>query len=203
LTATRVRKSAEERRDEIVGATIELAYQVGPERITTEAIARAIGVTQAAIFRHFPRKQDIWLAVVDWISERLGRRWAAAGEGGTPEARLRALVVGQFEFIRTMPALPVILFSREIQAGNNIIRESFLRLMGRFAEILAGLVEEGKASGAFRQDIDSRRAALMLIGLIQGQALRWSLSGRSFDLPAEGAAMLEMALRGLARPEPA
>ena len=49
-----------------------LARERGPDAITTQAIADRIGVTQGAIFRHFPDKEAIWMAVFAWVRESLG-----------------------------------------------------------------------------------------------------------------------------------
>ena len=56
------RKPAEDRKTDIVEALLRLADQIGPDRLTTNDIAREVGVTQAAIFRHFPTKAELWSA---------------------------------------------------------------------------------------------------------------------------------------------
>ncbi|HEY0832530.1 MAG TPA: TetR family transcriptional regulator, partial [Azospirillum sp.] len=96
----RARKAAVERREEVVEAALRLAGEVGPERLTTAAIADAVGVTQAAVFRHFPKKQDIWDAVAARIADRLDAAWTdALGDAATPAARLAALVQGQLAMV--------------------------------------------------------------------------------------------------------
>ena len=73
------RKTAEDRKAELVEVTLRLADKVGPDRLSTEAIAAAVGVTQAAIFRHFPKKQDLWEAVAARIAgcfKRAGPKWS-------------------------------------------------------------------------------------------------------------------------------
>ena len=195
----RLRKSAEERRDEIIAVTLQLASEVGPEGITTEAIAKRVGVTQAAIFRHFPRKHDIWAAVVAWLRERVTVRWAEAlRQTDDPAGRLRAVVAAQFLFITTIPALPAVLLSRELHAQAGL-RAGLLGVMGEFRKTLAGILREGQGVGMVRADISPEAAANLLIALVQGTALRWSLSDGAFDLVAEGEALLGLALEGLAK----
>jgi AcrR family transcriptional regulator len=63
--------SSDERRNEIVQAVLDLAGEDGPDAVTTQAIADRIGVTQGALFRHFPDKEAIWLAVFDWVRAAL------------------------------------------------------------------------------------------------------------------------------------
>ncbi len=55
---------AEERRAATVDAVIALAADHDPGEITTTAIARQMGVTQGALFKHFPTKEAILEAVM-------------------------------------------------------------------------------------------------------------------------------------------
>ena len=70
-----VRKPAPERKAEILEATLRLADELGPDRLSTEAIAQAVGLTQPGIFRHFPTKQAIWEAVAAKITDRMAAGW--------------------------------------------------------------------------------------------------------------------------------
>ena len=67
---------AEERRAVIVQTVIELAAGQHPNGITTAAIAERMGLTQGALFRHFPNKAAILEAVMGWVVERLSARLA-------------------------------------------------------------------------------------------------------------------------------
>ena len=69
------RKPAEDRKADIVAAVLVLADRIGPDRLTTNDIAHEVGVTQAAIFRHFPTKAELWTAVGDAIADRLEKAW--------------------------------------------------------------------------------------------------------------------------------
>ena len=73
-----LRRTAEERRSEIVSAALRLADALGPDRLTTEVIAAEVGVSQPAIFRHFRTKQAIWLAVADSVADRMTAAWISA-----------------------------------------------------------------------------------------------------------------------------
>jgi len=197
----RGRKTAEDRKAEIVEVTLRLADKVGPDRLSTETIADAVGVTQAAIFRHFPKKQDLWEAVAARIGEAFQGRWAQVQRLDTSgEQKLRRLITGQLKLIRATPAIPAILFSRELHIENDRLRKVFLGLMQRFHGIAAQFVEEGQRKGEFRPDLDPNDAAFLIIGTVQGLVLRWSLSKRGFDLVAEGERLLGVLLRGFQPP---
>lgn len=191
------RKPAGVRKLEIIEAALRLADTLGPDRITTEAIARAVGLTQPGVFRHFPKKQDIWRAVVAHIATEMDARWAEVQRrNGTAADRVRALVAVQLRIILSMPAITAILFSRELHAESDILRRDMLDLMGRFHQLVARNLLEARAAGDLRDTLDCNDAAFLLIGLIHSLAVRWSLSGRPFDLAGEGSRLLDLQLTG-------
>ena len=65
------RKSAEQRRTEIVEATLNLADELGPDRLSVEQVAQRVGITQPAVFRHFSTKKLLWNAVGAFVGKRL------------------------------------------------------------------------------------------------------------------------------------
>ena len=192
-----MRKPAPERKAEIIETAIGLADKVGPDRITTEMIARKIGVTQATVFHHFPKKEDIWNGVGMLLTGRIREAWERlGGDRGDAVTRLEAVVLGHLGLIRQMPALPIILMSRELHVENAPLRRTLLGAMGGLQQRLKGLIEEAIAAGTFRKDLDPHDAALLLIGLIQFVALHWSLTGRADDLVATGKRLLAVQLAG-------
>ncbi|NKB59581.1 MAG: TetR family transcriptional regulator [Alphaproteobacteria bacterium] len=195
----RIRKSAETRKAEIIDATLRLADKLGPDRVTTETIADAVGLTQPGIFRHFPKKQDLWEAVAARVGTMMEARWKKAhNSDALAMDRIRALIGAQLRLIQSTPAIPAILFSRELHTKNKGLRTAFFGLMSRFHRLIAGLVTQACAVGELRDDLDPDDAAYLIIGLVQGLAVRWSISGRNFDLTKEGNRLLELQLKGLA-----
>lgn len=185
------RKSRIERRAEVIEAALKLAAQFGPDRITAELIARELGLTQPAIFRHFPRKDDIWTATMDWLRDSLAETWAEA-EG------LDALIEAHLRFVESHPAVPLVLLSPELQARHPAIRQAIRKLMGLFHGELKRAIETGISAGAVARHIDASRAAWMLLTLVQGLALRWTASERAFDIVDEGRELVGLAVGGLA-----
>jgi AcrR family transcriptional regulator len=195
----RVRKTAEARKAEIIDATLRLADKLGPERLTTETVANAVGLTQPGIFRHFPKKQDLWEAVAARVGAMMQARWTRAqSPGAAPIDQVRALIAAQLRLIQSTPAIPAILFSRELHTKNKGLRAAFFGLLSHFHRIIADLLAQARERGELRGDLDPDDAAFLIIGLVQGLAVRWSMSGRSFGLTEEGCRLLEIQLNGFA-----
>jgi AcrR family transcriptional regulator len=194
------RKTATTRKAEIVATTLQLADELGPDRLTTQAVADAVGLTQPAIFRHFPTKQALWQAVAETIDATMTEAWRVAlASSSAPLDRLARLIRTQLRQIEKNPAIPAILHSRELQIENAELRERFRSLMMRFQGLLRAELIAARDSGLIRSDVDPDDGAVLLISLVQGVAIRWALGSRSFALEAEGARLLD-AQMGLFRP---
>lgn len=192
------RKPAAERKAEIVQATIRLAADIGPDRLTTDRLAQEIGISQAAIFRHFPTKSHIWEAVGRNICELLGALPGAKSSSDNRTAQLKSMVIGQLKFIARTPAVPAILFSRELHAENETLRLFFVKMMGQRHAKLSQILKSGRESGEFCASLDCDNGAFLILSLIQGLAMRWSLNGRNFNLAVEGEVLLSLLMKSFA-----
>lgn len=181
------RKTSEQRKAEIIETALLLAAELGPDRITAEAIAIRLGISQPAIFKHFPRKGDIWDAVIDWLARSLGRVWTESTTDEPPEQRLFALLDAHFAFIAAHPAVPLVLLSPELQARHPPLRQTIMRLMALFHTELRQAINAGPSPPG---NADQR--AWMMLSLVQGIAVRWALSGHVFDIRAEGGELVRL-----------
>ena len=190
-----MRKTSDLRKAEIVATILGLADRIGPDRVTTGAVATEVGVTQAAIFRHFPTKAAMWNAV----AEALTTAWdAALAQADIPVERVKALIRAQLGQIAATPAMPMLLFSRELNVENADLRAAFRGRLATFQAHLTREVSEGQQTHALRSDVAAADAAMLLASLVQGVAIRWSLGARDFALHAEGLRLLDVQLRLLA-----
>lgn len=196
-----LRKSASDRKAEIVETAIRLAGEHGPDRVTTQALADAIGISQAAIFRHYPTKADIWLAVGQSITRPIVRLEAKQAPSD-PLTVLQDLMERHLRQIALNPAIPAILFSRELHAENDALRQHFETVMGTRRASLARMIEQAQQVGQLDAAIATADLAALLLASIQGLAMRWSLENRGFDLPAEGGRLIAVLLAGFSTDRP-
>jgi len=80
-TPPSARRSAEERRAEIVDAAVSEFSRQGLKGTTTEAIARRAGISQPYVFRFFRTKEKLFLAALERCFDRIQQAWEAAVEG--------------------------------------------------------------------------------------------------------------------------
>lgn len=188
MTASVKHLPADERRALTVDAVVELAAEQNPRDITTAAIAKRMGLTQGALFRHFPNKDAILQAVMAWVAERLLARVDEAMLGAASGvAALEAIFMAHIDFVAQHPGVPRIIFGELQRAGETAPKRMVQTLIRHYGERLHRLIDEGKAQGELDAALDTQAAATLFIGTIQGLVMQSLLAGDvasiRFDAP--------------------
>lgn len=170
--------SAGERRAVTVAAVVELAAEQNPSEITTTAIASRMNLTQGALFRHFPNKEAIWQAVLEWVAERLLARVDQAAHGiDSPLEALEAMFMSHIDFVARHPGVPRMLFGELQRAGSTPAKRMVETLVNQYGCRLYALIEKGKSQGELAAEVDTAAAATLFIGTIQGLVMQSLLAG--------------------------
>ena len=189
------RKSARDRKAEILQAALDLAFETGPDRLTTGMIADRLGLTQPAIYKHFRNKEDIWQAVADRLCGLIAANITDTNELSLPPLdRVRRLVLGHLRLVRDHPALPEIMVMRDPTEAQSASLSQIRESMSGFRDILIDAIQEAKSDDRFRKDISAKDGATLIIGIIQGLVLRLLLSRDPEILLREGERLLDLQL---------
>ena len=189
---------ADERRAATVEAVVDLAAEQNPSDITTTAIAQRMGLTQGALFRHFPTKDAILQAVMSWVTERLLARVDKAAEGTTsPVAALEAVFMTHIDFVSEHPGVPRMLFGELQRPGETLPKRMVQTLIQHYGERLHRLLEAGKAQGELDAGLDVEAAAVLFIGTIQGLVMQSLLAGKVCRIRRDAPAVFAIYRRGI------
>ncbi|MBK7719874.1 MAG: TetR family transcriptional regulator [Giesbergeria sp.] len=191
---------ADERRAATVEAVIQLAATQNPSDITTAAIAGHMHLTQGALFRHFPSKDAILQAVMEWVAEQLlARVERAAQHAPTPLAALEAMFLAHAGFVAEHPGVPRMMFGELQRAGDSLPRRMVRTLLARYGEHLQQLFAQGKAGGEIDPTLDPEAAATLFIGTIQGLVMQSMLSGDVERIRRDAPRVFAIYQRGIRR----
>lgn len=178
------------RRSRILASATELFASRPYPLVSMDDVADTARMGKATLYRYFPSKEDLYVAVFDVVLDELnGKLDAAAAEGGGPSAILRRmigiLVPALGDHFRGL---------RTIDEGVMHAAERKRRLFRNRRHVITGHVEEtimaGVASGEFR-GIRPAACAHMIVGMI------WSLSVNTSEAPEMVAqAVSDMFLKG-------
>ncbi len=193
-----IRLSTEERQAEIVATALRLARESSPSLITTADIAAAIGVTQGAVFKHFPTKDAIWLAAMRWVRETLLETLkAAADEAATPLDALAGMFRAHVEFVIAHPGAPRFIFHELQQPADSAAKLEVRAVLQGYRKLLLGRLAESIQRQLVSPDLDPEAAATSFIGLIQGLVMQSMLTGRTAAMRQQADAVFDLYRRGL------
>ncbi|QNI01871.1 nucleoid occlusion factor SlmA [Halomonas sp. SH5A2] len=158
------------RREQILQALALMLEEDSGKRITTAALARQVGVSEAALYRHFPSKARMFEGLIDFIEESIFARITRIMEE-VPDATDRcgtilSLVLG---FAEKNPGLARVMggdvLTGETARLRHRIHQLFERLEAQFKQIL----REAELREGRRPSIPASAAANLLIAHAEGR----------------------------------
>ncbi|MCF6305067.1 MAG: TetR/AcrR family transcriptional regulator [Rhodobacteraceae bacterium] len=194
------RISSEKRKLEIGQAALELAYMHAPENVSTGMIATRLGLTQPAIYKHYPTKQDIWREVSKRLAGRISDNVTHAERAGLePVAALKQLVLSHLDLVSQNPALPELMTMRANSLGQTVFKGQIQTAMAEFQRELTRNVQQAIKDKVFHDTLNPQDAALLIIGVIQSSVLRMIVTGNPAILQKDGPRLLDLLLAGFIR----
>jgi TetR/AcrR family transcriptional regulator len=178
------RKNTEFRQQQIIEAAAKLIFKYGSEHLTVKRIAREVGISEAAIYRHFTSKKSILSFLIGHIEGILLADISREGAGSesvtldTVERTLR----NHFSAIDLRKGISFQVIAETISLGDKSLNKKASQAISRYIAALRELLAEGVKNDAVRRDIDLDAAATMLFGLIESLVNIWALSNGSFKL---------------------
>lgn len=170
--------SSERRREMTVETVVDLAAEQNPADITTGAIAKRMGVSQGALFRHFSSKDAILQAVMKWVSERLlARIDKATTIAASPLEAIEAAFMAHIHFIAEHPGVPRMLFVELQRTEQTMAKRMARTLLQVYGARLGRLFMDGKKGGQLLASLDEKAAATLFIGMVQGLAMQSHIEG--------------------------
>lgn len=198
MQPTAPRLPTEARQLEIVAAALRLAQDNSPAGITTTDLARAVGLSQGALFKHFPSKEAIWLAAMTWVAEHLLRTLnEAAQQASTPMDALRSVFDAHVEFVVTYPGVPRVIFHELQQSEDSPLKQQVRGLMQGYRQLLLRLLKAAVQRGDAAADLDESAAAILFVGIVQGLVMQSMLSEQISSMRAQAPRVFALYLRGI------
>ena len=188
------------RQAEILDRAAEVVAEEGLANLTLKRIAERVGFTEPALYRHFPGKGALVLALVDRIGMRLlGPALAiAADRARPPRERLLAVVRHHAGLLAATRGLPILLFAEGLASGDEAVMERLRGVMRRYLALLAGLLEEIEPGAP----IPAARRAVLFVGLPAAVGLQARAYPELAPQPEELELLIDHYVRSLTLPLP-
>ena len=158
------------RRDEILQALASMLEATPGGRITTAALASRVGVSEAALYRHFPSKAKMFESLIEFIEDtlfsRIGRiRQEESGALGQCEQVLVLLLT----FCERNPGITRLLTGDALMGENERLRARVQQLFDRIETELKSLLRDGELHEGLRTVLPIALAANLLQSAAEGR----------------------------------
>ena len=195
-----LRLPTEARQAEIVAAALLLVQNTSPDAITTTDLAGALGLSQGAIFKHFPSKDAVWLAAMNWVAEHLMRNLLhAAEQGASPVEALRCVFLAHIDFVVHHPGVPRLILHELQKPSDSLLKQQVRSLMTGYRQLLLRLLEACVKAGDSSPSLDRHAAATFLMGLVQGLVMQSMLSGQLSSMRLQAEPVFNLFLHGIVK----
>jgi len=202
------RMSGDERRQQILRVAIQLFSQNGFSGTTTKEIARAAGVSEAMVFRHYATKQELYDAILDHKACEGGNldpfTWAQEAMAKNDDAELfYQLMLNAFKHHERDTHFMRLLFHSALE-GHELAEMFVNQNLVPLYEFLGEYISRRQKDGAIREDIKPRVIIRAFVGMMIHHSLNntlWDKNRRILDISNEEAArtFTEILLKGICR----
>jgi AcrR family transcriptional regulator len=188
-----VRTPQAERRARSRSALLESAARglsrYGYGNLVLEKVAREAGYTRGALYHQFRDKEELTLAVIDWVEETW---WQEVGglaeEQPDAAAALIAMARGHAVYCRRDVARVMMALRVEFSDQDHPVGRRIKRVMKRLIERCAGLIEAGRKEGSIPHGPPARTAANAYMGAVEGAVIALAAQAPHDELWAARAA---------------
>ncbi|MFZ9182557.1 MAG: nucleoid occlusion factor SlmA [Hylemonella sp.] len=174
-TAVRKRPKPGERRIQILQTLAAMLEQPGAERITTAALAAKLGVSEAALYRHFASKAQMFEGLIEFIEQSvfsLVNQIAEREPSGTSQAGKVVLMLVQFA--EKNPGMTRVMVGDALVFENERLQQ---RMNQFFDKIEASLRQSLRDGASATPTVDAQVRATALTAFVMGRLQRYARSG--------------------------
>lgn len=184
-----------ERQLEIIETAGKILSTSGLSGLTTKNLAKEIGFSEAALYRHFASKENIILALLRFLRLNMDERLElVCSPLNDPRENFKALFESQFSFFTKNPHYVVAVFSDGLLEESDKINQAILQLMQVKMKHLIPIVIQGQQNGVFTQAITSEELVHIIMGSFRLQMYKWKISNFKFDINRQGKNLIEALL---------
>lgn len=176
-----------DRQKEIIDVSLELIAESGIQGLTIKNLAKRIGFSESAIYRHYDNKIQILVAILNFFRENTKCIFTAElATEGNAVAKINHLLVTQFEIFSASPSLMAVIFSEELFRNEAILIENVSEIMSINFDTLTNIVKAGQEKGEIRTDIVAEHLSVVVMGSLRLFVKQWHMSNYGFDLIQKG-----------------
>lgn len=188
----RKRPKPGERRVQILQALASMLEQPGAERITTASLAAHLGVSEAALYRHFASKAQMFEGLIEFIEHsvfslvnQIAERFEATPEAGSGKHQAASVVQMLMQFAEKNPGMTRVMVGDALVFENERLQQRMNQFFDKIESTFKqSLRADADVAGSATPSVDAQVRASVLSAFVVGRLQRFARSGFK-RLPSE------------------
>lgn len=189
-----------QRRQQILEALAQMLEASPGNRITTAGLARQVGVSEAALYRHFPSKTKMFEGLIEFIEDTLFSRVnIILTEEQTAAQRCEKMMMLLLVFSERNPGLTRILTGDALAGETERLHQRVAQLFDRFETQVKQVIREAEIREGLRPTLPLPAAANLLVATAEGRICQYVRSGFTRSPTADWPQQWELLMGGFFR----
>lgn len=171
------------RQQEIVDAARKIISSKGTKSLTTREIAKALRITDGALYRHFKSKKEIISLLIDDIEESLlSAIETAVNKSSGPLEKLWNIFFSRLSTVEQRKGVNLIIINETLSLKDKALQRKMYAVVQKYLKIIQKILSDGVKLGRFKKDLDVVFASIAFYGMAQSAVTIWALSDFGLSL---------------------
>ncbi len=176
-----------DRQKQIIVVSLDLISESGIQGLTIKNLAKKIGFSESAIYRHYENKIQILTGILNYFKENTERLFSdELNSESDVVTKINNLFSNQFRIFTASPSLVAVIFSEELFRNEPILVEKVSEIMKGSFNVLTQIIKSGQENGELRTDVEAKHLAVIVMGSLRLFVKQWQMSNYSFNLEKKG-----------------
>lgn len=160
------RESTDVRQEQIKKAVLEIISEEGLHNLSTRKLAKRIGLSEGAIFRHFTSKREIILSIIDDVRiDLISQLRSIVQSNEETESKLFTYLCRNIEYLKKYKGITMLLFSEATHLGDKELKAKLNKLLNDQKKMVAEIVLEGIKKGIWDDKVNPDDFADIYLGI--------------------------------------
>ncbi len=160
------RETTDIRQEQIKKAVLDIIADEGLQNISTRNLAKRIGLSEGAIFRHFPTKRDIIKGIMDDVANDLiGSLRNIVLKPEKAEDKLFKYLCQNVKYLKENRGITMLLFSEAAHLGDKELKEKLNQILYEQKQLIIKMVKDGISEGVWDKSVNAEDIAIIYMGI--------------------------------------
>ncbi len=160
------RETTDIRQEQIKKAVLDIIADEGLQNISTRNLAKRIGLSEGAIFRHFPTKRDIIKGIMDDVANDLiGSLRNIVLKPEKAEDKLFKYLCQNVKYLKENRGITMLLFSEAAHLGDKELKEKLNHILYEQKQFIIKMVKDGIKEGVWDKSVNAEDVAIIYMGI--------------------------------------